>query len=579
MGPKSYIRPRSAVSAATSSRGDSFRPPEAELISNPLVDPARRQDTPARWNEIDLGDPCGGAEGQLHFLKVGERRGVSEDPRSRRLVEPREHHQVRSSEPLESLATGGDHKAGEDDKPRLAAGVKVRDYGDKPATDQGISVPTDRPGRQPRGSCELRERSSGAVEERVEDTPVHRRGGGLPSCGARRGFRPNHGQRWSAENPGQTGGRGVVRPPCIDVHHDAAGSSPPDVHDVLDCQQFFELRFAVETFKRDHLPEPLEDASRRHDEESVEQVLALHPPDTLLQGVRRQTDSAPQRRMRGERLSGESKEDLEIPEVHRPQAEYKESYYSSPTDAGVNSVRLRAGIMSVGAATRRIPIPTEHRSRKGYRGVAMEGFIARWYTKIRSGEEQVARCAADAQALTKGLANGAAILEVAPGPGILSVELARLGRYQVTGLDISRTFVAIATERARRAGVRAAFREGNASDLPFPDSSFDLVVTQAAFKNFSEPQRAIDEMFRVLLPGGGAIIQDMRKEATEEAIVEEVASMHLGRLQSFLTRRALRGLRRRAYTRGEFEELARRSRFGAHEISTGGIGLELRLRR
>ena len=216
---------------------------------------------------------------------------------------------------------------------------------------------------------------------------------------------------------------------------------------------------------------------------------------------------------------------------------------------------------------------------KGYRGLAMEGYIARWYTKLRSGPEQVAESAHRARQLTNGLPDGASILEIAPGPGILAVELARLGLFHVTGLDISRTFVGIATERARNAGVNARFVEGNASRLPFPDSAFDQVISQAAFKNFSEPQQAVNEMYRVLRPGSAAVIEDMRKEATDVSIHEEVERMRLASFQAFMTRRALRGLRRRAYTQGQFESFASRSPFGGCTISTQGIGQEVRLQK
>lgn len=211
--------------------------------------------------------------------------------------------------------------------------------------------------------------------------------------------------------------------------------------------------------------------------------------------------------------------------------------------------------------------------------MAMEGFIARWYTRIRSGPEYVAQCASRARELTKDLPEGAEILEVAPGPGVLAVELARLGRFRVTGVDISRTFVEIAKERAHNAGVRVRFVEGNASQLPFPNSSFDLVVSQAAFKNFSEPQAAVDEMYRVLRPGGSAIIQDMRKESTDESIRQEVHAMKLGLIPSFMTRRALLGLRRRAYSKADFEEFGRRSPFASCAVTVDGIGQEVHFRK
>src|SRR5207247_5182412 len=104
--------------------------------------------------------------------------------------------------------------------------------------------------------------------------------------------------------------------------------------------------------------------------------------------------------------------------------------------------------------------------------------------------------------LTGALPDGAQVLEVAPGPGYFAIELARPGPLGVTAMDISRTFVEIASENARRAGVTVDFRQGDVAAMPFADGSFDLVVCQAAFKNFSQPRRALDEMHRVLRVGG-----------------------------------------------------------------------------
>src|SRR5215472_7760881 len=87
-------------------------------------------------------------------------------------------------------------------------------------------------------------------------------------------------------------------------------------------------------------------------------------------------------------------------------------------------------------------------------------------------------------------------------------------RTGVTGLDISRTFVDIASENARQAGVSVDFRRGDAASMLLADESFDLIVCQAAFKNFAQPARALEEMYRVLRAGGMAIIQDMSRDAS-----------------------------------------------------------------
>ncbi|HXY46383.1 MAG TPA: class I SAM-dependent methyltransferase [Thermoplasmata archaeon] len=216
---------------------------------------------------------------------------------------------------------------------------------------------------------------------------------------------------------------------------------------------------------------------------------------------------------------------------------------------------------------------------KGYRGIGMEGSIARWYARTRGTESQIAAWRKQAAAVTEGLPDGAEILEVAPGPGYFAIEIARLGRFRVTGLDISRTFVEITTENARTVGVPLTVRQGDASRMPFHDGSFDLVVCQAAFKNFSRPQASVNEMYRVLRPNGLARIEDMRRDASNGAIRDEVRAMHLGAFRALMTRSALRSLRRRAYSVEEFREFARTSPFGDGEVVTAGVGLELTMRR
>src|SRR5919202_167633 len=216
---------------------------------------------------------------------------------------------------------------------------------------------------------------------------------------------------------------------------------------------------------------------------------------------------------------------------------------------------------------------------KGYKGIAMEGIIARWYAKIRSSGSQIEDWRKQAAQLTSGLPDGADVLEVAPGPGYFAIEMARLGRLHVTGLDISHTFVEIARDNARQAGVSVDFQQGDASSMPFADGSFDLIACQAAFKNFSQPGKAIDEMYRVLRDGGTAVIQDLRKDASEATIRAEVNAMRLSPVNAFMTRRALGMLRRRAYTKEQFERLAAASAFGGCEIETSGIGMEVRLKK
>jgi ubiquinone/menaquinone biosynthesis C-methylase UbiE len=216
---------------------------------------------------------------------------------------------------------------------------------------------------------------------------------------------------------------------------------------------------------------------------------------------------------------------------------------------------------------------------KRFKVPRMEGAIARSYARQRRSGGQLEQYRQQAAALTAGLPDGADILEVAPGPGYLAIELARLGRYRVTGLDISRTFVRIAGDNAAEAGVPVDFRHGDAEQMPFADGSFDLLVCQAAFKNFARPVTALNEMHRVLRPGGLAVIQDMSHEATGADIRREVAGMALPPLGRWWVRSALTLLRLRALKPERFQHLAAESAFHGAEVRTAGLGLEVRLRR
>jgi ubiquinone/menaquinone biosynthesis C-methylase UbiE len=216
------------------------------------------------------------------------------------------------------------------------------------------------------------------------------------------------------------------------------------------------------------------------------------------------------------------------------------------------------------------------RNQKGYIGLAMEGPVATWYAN-NTGRD-LDRFIKVARAVTHRVAPGGRVLEVAPGPGFCAIEIARSGRCPVTGLDISESFVRIARENAARAGVAVDFRHGNASRMPFASASFDFVTCTAAFKNFSDPIGALDEIHRVLTPGGRASIYDLRKDASPDEIATEVRTMHLSAINSLLTRWTFRFvLLKRAYTRAALEKMAARSRFGTCEIVPDGVGFELQL--
>jgi len=215
---------------------------------------------------------------------------------------------------------------------------------------------------------------------------------------------------------------------------------------------------------------------------------------------------------------------------------------------------------------------------KPYRGISMEGGLARWYAKItRKDLVEFERLARE---LAKDLQGNARVLEIAPGPGYLSIALAKLGPFKITGLDISQSFVHMASQYAKREGVVARFIHGSASDIPLEDGLFDLIVCRAAFKNFSEPLKALNEMHRVLKPGGRAIIIDLRKDASWEEIVDYVDGLHLSGVNGWLTKFTFKHtLLKRAYTEGQMTLLVGESDFKSCEIVKAPAGMEVKLIR
>lgn len=206
----------------------------------------------------------------------------------------------------------------------------------------------------------------------------------------------------------------------------------------------------------------------------------------------------------------------------------------------------------------------------------MEGWLARWYARTRQTDgEDFRRQAAVVAAHCGGRGD---VLEVAPGPGYFAIELAKLGDFQITGLDLSRTFAQIASANAAKAGVPVDFQQGNASAMPFEDAQFDFVYCSAAFKNFAEPVKALDEMHRVLRDGGEALIVDLRKNVPIEEIDRYLRRSGRTTLDAWITKQVFRSLLiKRAYTQEAFERMAAASRFGACQIKVASIGLEVRM--
>ena len=106
---------------------------------------------------------------------------------------------------------------------------------------------------------------------------------------------------------------------------------------------------------------------------------------------------------------------------------------------------------------------------------------------------------------------GEAILDIGCGAGVDSIIAAGLvgPSGSVTGIDVVPEMLARASENARLAGLaNVAFRESSAEQLPFPDNSFDLVISNGVFNLVVDKVQALGEVFRVLKPAGRFMLAD-----------------------------------------------------------------------
>ena len=105
------------------------------------------------------------------------------------------------------------------------------------------------------------------------------------------------------------------------------------------------------------------------------------------------------------------------------------------------------------------------------------------------------------------------VLDAGTGPGTLVRELARsLPGLQVYGIDLSEDMIRLARAHARSEQLeeRVHFESGDVAHLPYPDQSFDVVVSTISMHHWDELEQPLRELYRVLRPGGRLWIYDFR---------------------------------------------------------------------
>ncbi|MCB2186206.1 MAG: methyltransferase domain-containing protein [Deltaproteobacteria bacterium] len=123
---------------------------------------------------------------------------------------------------------------------------------------------------------------------------------------------------------------------------------------------------------------------------------------------------------------------------------------------------------------------------------------------------------------------GEEVLDVGCGAGVDTILAAHMAgpAGRAVGLDLSPDMLAAAQANARAVGLaNVGFQRAGADDLPFPDASFDLVISNGVFNLTADKARALAEVFRVLKPGGRLQIADqVARGPVEKSLKERVAT-------------------------------------------------------
>ncbi len=162
-------------------------------------------------------------------------------------------------------------------------------------------------------------------------------------------------------------------------------------------------------------------------------------------------------------------------------------------------------------------------------------------------------------------------LEVGPGPGYLGLEwLKATGGTILTGLDISADMIAVARNNAREYGFqdRVTYVESHAQTMPFEDNHFDAVFTNGSLHEWADPVPVMNEIARVLKPGGRYFISDLRRDMNPLLrgfmwIGCQPKQMRPGLLTSINA----------AYTPAELRGLVNTSELPSPEVTSNAIGL------
>ena len=152
------------------------------------------------------------------------------------------------------------------------------------------------------------------------------------------------------------------------------------------------------------------------------------------------------------------------------------------------------------------------------------------------------------------------LLDIGTGPARLLLKLHQQSPgMRLVGIDSSAAMITQAKQNDAQAGMSEfiEIKEGSASRIPFPDQSFDIVVSTVSMHHWKQPEACLNEIYRVLKDNSFALIYDIVSNMPKEIL--EKFSREIGRLRTFLF--WLHGFEEPFYDRRNFASLAQPTLF------------------
>ncbi|MBI3610992.1 MAG: class I SAM-dependent methyltransferase [Nitrospirae bacterium] len=151
---------------------------------------------------------------------------------------------------------------------------------------------------------------------------------------------------------------------------------------------------------------------------------------------------------------------------------------------------------------------------------------------------------------------GERVIDIGCGTGIYAVESAQRGAH-VIGVDPSMEMLAVAREKLRQAGLHGYFICGSAESLPLRSEKFDLALAVTSLCFVGRPDRAVEEIYRVLKSGGRIVLGELNRFSLW-ALLRRLKGLFMDTIYN----------RAHFWSRTELKRLLRRGRFDTDGVRT-----------